>query len=322
VSVVNVAGAAAQRGGALIDSSIVVLGVTPVTNGSVDNSGTYSATCRGAGAGNYCYYWPTAISTGSRVVRFIVASPTPTPTATPTPGPWVKLKDSSYVSTNGLLNKIPLAPVVYDSSDTTEPYFIIGESGVVAAPSVDITSINANAKTGNPEYKAIYTPAPNSMTPSAFLGYVKARKDYKSITSINEITSNGLYVFQGNLSLTSVPAQFDQYNAVVVTSGTISIDSATFNPTQSIVLIGETINFSSAVTAAKGIFIGNTISTGITSNQGLKITGNLIAQSNLINNRLWTNPNRTSVFVVFDPQIYINALPYLSTANYEWKQLQ
>lgn len=322
VNYVDVAGAGAQRGGALRDSSIVVLGVTPVTNGSVDNSGTYSANCRGAGAGNYCYYWPTAINTGSRVVRYIVATPTPTNTPTPTPGPWVKLKDSSYVSRTGIINRIPLAPIAYDSSDTVQPFLIVGEAGVCAAPTINLTSVNTNAKTGDPEYRAIYTPAPYSMTAASFTNYVKSRKEYKTITSMNEITANGLYVFSGNINLSSVPSQFDQYNVVLLTSGTITVNTASFVPTKAVVLVATTINFDPAVTAARGVFIADSVSIGTTSNQGLKITGNLIAQSGLVNNRMWANPNRPSFFISFDPSIYIDALPYLSTANYEWKQLQ
>ncbi len=322
VNYVDVAGAGAQRGGALRDSSIVVLGVTPVTNGSVDNSGTYSANCRGAGAGNYCYYWPTAINTGSRVVRYIVATPTPTNTPTPTPGPWVKIKDSSYVSRAGIINRIPLAPIAYDSSDTVQPFFIVGEAGVCAAPTVDITAVNSNAKTGDPEYKAIYTPAPYSMTAASFTSYVKSRKEYVTITSMDEITASGLYVFNGNVNLSSVPSQFDQYNVVLLTSGTITVNAASFVPTKAVVLVAGTINFDPAVTEARGVFIADSVSIGTTSNQGLKITGNLIAQSGLVNNRLWSNPNRPSFFISFDPSIYIDALPYLSTANYEWKQLQ
>lgn len=249
-------------------------------------------------------------------------TPTRTPTPTPTPGPWSKIKDSSYISANGLNNRIPLVPVAYDASDTTEAFLIVGESGVAAAPALNITAVNANAKTGNPEYRAIYTPASYAMTATSFMGYVKARKEYKTISNMTEITESGLYVYQGNLSLTSVPAQFNQYNIVLIGSGTITVDVASFTPTRSVVLVAPTIAFSSAVTQARGVFIADTATTGTTANQGLKITGNLIAQSGMTNNRMWANPNRPSLFVVFDPAIYVDVLPYLSTANYEWKQLQ
>ena len=69
----------------------------------------------------------------------IPPTPTNTPTPTPTPGPWIKLKNSSFISKNGLKVDIPLLPVLYDADDTTQPFFIIGESGVVGSPSINIT---------------------------------------------------------------------------------------------------------------------------------------------------------------------------------------
>jgi hypothetical protein len=90
--------------------------------------------------------------------------------------------------------------------------------------------------------------------------------------------------------------------------------------------LAQNINFAAAVTQAKGIFIADNIDTGSTANQGLKIIGNLIAQSSLTNNRQWTNLNRPALFIVQDPSkynnFYLDLLPYLSTASYEWRQEQ
>jgi len=119
-------------------------------------------------------------------------------------GPWIKLKDTSFVSPRTLTNLIPLPPTAYDADDTTEQYFIVGKSGVALAPaiSLDISNITLTAKTGNPEYKALYTPGAFSMTPALFLSYVKARKEYKVITSLNEVTESGIYVYNGNVAPT------------------------------------------------------------------------------------------------------------------------
>jgi hypothetical protein len=96
---------------------------------------------------------------------------------------WAKLKDSSFISKNGLFNMTSLTPVAYDADDTTQQYFIVGAAGAVAVPSIaiDVSNIVLTAKTGSPEYKAIYTPA-YSMTPAVFLSYIKARKEYKLLT--------------------------------------------------------------------------------------------------------------------------------------------
>jgi hypothetical protein len=215
--------------------------------------------------------------------------------------------------------------VAYDADDTTQAFHVVGAAGVVAAPSVNITSLNANAKTGNPEYKVNYTPSSYSMTPSNYLNYVRSRKEFKSISTLSDITTSGIYLFDndtGTLDLNSVPAQFNQYDVVLMMEGVVNIDMANFNPTRSIAFVSEAITFSSSSAQATGLFIADVIETGTTTNQGLKINGNLVAQTSLVNGRKWTNQKIPTVFVVFKPDIYLDLLPYLSIANYEWKQLQ
>jgi len=242
-------------------------------------------------------------------------------------GPWIKLKNSSFVSPNNLFNMIALTPDAYDSDDTTEQYFIIGAAGIVVATTVNvnISNVELTTKTGNPEYTDAYTPL-NSFTPATYLSYVKARKEYKVITSVGEITESGVYVFNGDVSISSSVNPFDQpYKIVLIVSGAVTVSSApdnTFTPVGSVGIVATTINFSSSITEASGIFIGNTISTGTNATQGLKIIGNLIAQTSLVNNREWPTTARPSVFIKFDQTKYIDLLPYLSTANYQWRQGQ
>ena len=241
---------------------------------------------------------------------------------------WTKLKDSSYVSTNSLYNLLSLTPVAYDADDTTDQYFIVGNDGVVAAPGIelDISNVTPTAKTGNPEYKVIYTPESYSLTPSSFLSYVRARKEYKVITDLGEITGSGIYVYSGDLAISSNVTPFNQsYKIVLIVSGTVTISAApdnTFTPTGTAALVATTINFDSTITEAHGIFIGRTISTGTNANQGLKIVGNLIAQTTLSNTREWPTTTKPSVFIKFDQAKYISLLPYLSTASYQWRQIQ
>ncbi len=99
---------------------------------------------------------------------------TPTPTATPTPGPYIKLKNSSFVSDNGLKDDIPAVPTAYDADDDGTANFIITQGGIVAAPSVNLTTYNASAKPNPGNWSAAYTPAPFSMTPSNFLNYTES----------------------------------------------------------------------------------------------------------------------------------------------------
>ena len=261
-------------------------------------------------------------------------TPTPTPTSTPTmtptptqaPGAWIKLKDSSFNSTNSLTSKIPYVPAPFDSYDDDDqsPYFIIGSSGLVGAPVINL-GLNASAKTGNPEWKATNLNTSYKMTPALFYSYIKARKEYKKINSLNEITADGIYYYQGTnpLTINSTPTEFNSFKIVLISPGTVNINSDLNGANlKSIAIIADTINFSSSTSQENGIFIANTITTGNNNILGLKINGNLIAQSVFTRERGWADLNRPSVFIVFKPNLYIDLLPYLSTANYEWRQLQ
>jgi hypothetical protein len=68
---------------------------------------------------------------GTPTIVWVTATPTPTPTPTAAPGPWVKLKDTSFFKEERIESYIPASPVPYDADDTTEPYFIIGDGGLV-----------------------------------------------------------------------------------------------------------------------------------------------------------------------------------------------
>ncbi len=302
-------------------SPLVVVGTTPSVAGRAES------TCNGLAAGGSCYVWPwSSWTTGGRTVTFIVATPTPTPTSTPTPtpGPWIKLKNSSFLSRNSLTSQIPLTPVAYDAYDTTQAYFIIGAVGVVGAPAINITTLNPSARTGNPEYKAAYSPT-YLLTPNSYLSYIKTRKQHTVITSLSEITGSGIYVYNGALSINSNSYPFNQpYNIVLISTGTVTVTvpGVIFAPAGSVAIVSSTINFNAVITEANGIFIADNISTGNTTNKGLKIIGNLVAQTSLINGREWTDDNMPSLFIVFDSQKYLDLLPYLSTANYEWRQTQ
>lgn len=253
-----------------------------------------------------------------------VVAPTPTPTQAPSA--WIKLKDSSFISTNSLTSKIPYVPAPFDSYDDDDqsPYFIIGSSGLVGAPVINL-GLNASAKTGNPEWKATNLNTSYKMTPALFYSYIKARKEYKKINSLNEITADGIYYYQGTnpLTINSTPTEFNSFKIVLISPGTVNINSDLNGASlKSIAIIADTINFSSSTSQENGIFIANTITTGNNNILGLKINGNLIAQSVFTRERGWADLNRPSVFIVFKPNIYIDLLPYLSTANYEWRQLQ
>ncbi len=238
------------------------------------------------------------------------------------PNGWVKIKEGSFVSKNSLVQKIPILPIAYDSDDSANPYFLIGDNqsdGVVLAPLINLTLSNPNGKTSSREYYDQYTPT-NSFSISGLINYLKSRKEVKTINNLTEITTDGIYQID-NITIDSIPTVFNQYSLLIIVNNQVNIN-VDFNPTKSISIVSETINFSSSVTQAKGVFIGNTINTGSTVNQGLKIIGNLVVINSLNNQRQWTDPNKPAIFIIYKPQMYLDLLLYLSTAYYDWRQVE
>jgi hypothetical protein len=86
-------------------------------------------------------------------------------------------------------------------------------------------------------------------------------------------------------------------------------------------VLAKDIIIDSSVAGINAILIGQTVSTGV-STTGLKIKGNLINESVLQIDRNQSDGRMPSLFVVFDPKIYLDILPYLSTSTYDWKQIQ
>lgn len=172
-------------------------------------------------------------------------------------------------------------------------------------------------------WSALYNYTPTS-TKDDFLAYAKSKKEYKRITDLSAIDADGIYVWDSASfpTLVSVPEAFNAYNVVlIVPTGSVTIDTQTFAPTKAVALLAASIAFSANTNEAHGIFIAATITTGETTNQGLKIVGNLIhqsASSPFVNERAWADNHKPSLYVVFDPALYIDLLPYLSTSLYQW----
>jgi len=251
---------------------------------------------------------------------------TPTPTTVPADNPWIKIRDSSFYSPASLTNIIPLSITAYDSDDdAAQRYFIMtgsgSDPGLVSNSSTDTGTADVSSR----KWKTDYTQRV-ALAPGLFTQYIKSRKDYHTISDLSLINEDGVYVWQVGIpfpEITSVPAKFNSYNVLLIVSDTVSINMDNFNPTKSIAIMASTIDFSSTVSQATGIFIANDVSLGITDDKGLKINGNLIVtQTGFTNSRQWSDMSKPSLFIVFKPSIYIDLLPYLSTASYQWSQIQ
>ncbi|MEO0070140.1 MAG: hypothetical protein ABIK18_05035 [candidate division WOR-3 bacterium] len=265
---------------------------------------------------------------------FKISSATPTPPATPTPtqGPWIKLKNSSFQSNQSLSELIPSNPIPFDGDAPGHAYFIDndanGEAGVISvqqiSPPTDPQKLSLKGW-----YITNYSPA-FLFNRSDFLTYAQSRKETKLISSLNQLEDKKINIYTGDLTIDNV-SSFNNKKAILVVKeddtgagGTVSFSLSDFTPSQSaIAVIAKEIDFYSGntyVTTAHGIFLAETIKTG-ESQQGLKIKGNLIT-STFDNGRTQQDNRQPSVFIVFDPSFYLNLLPYLSVAKYDWRQLQ
>jgi len=248
-------------------------------------------------------------------------------------GPWYKLKDAS-------LNKIGDHNIIVpqnvnkfidsDTDDTTARYTIINSTNY--DPGIILTT---NSYNPGPSYNPIpdsikkwYIASYDSINQPMidnFYQYVISRKTAKEIDNLTEIYNDGNYIIKSNsLTLSTQPPNYNFVlivrNAVNNDLGDISININDFNSSnKSILILAKNISFSSSVTIASGIFIGQQIAYQNTN--GLKILGNLISKSAVtIQSR--SDNTRPSLFVVFKPQMYLNLLPYLSVSKYDWRQLQ
>jgi len=289
-------------------------------------------------------YWTTnnaCSTTAANSIAINVAAPVPTNVFIKdiyfkNVSSWIKLKNSSFskrsssAPNTSLTNVLPLSIAPYDADDdVNQRYFIMGsDPGLVTASSIDTGTAEVSSK----GWKADYTQS-TSMNPTAFLSYVKSRKKYKTVSDMSSINQDGIYVWSGVLTLNNTNLnQATASKFVLIVDDNVTIDQDKFNignckdatGLKKIAILSKTgtITFSTSTQCAAGIFIAQTIDTGSNSNQGLKIKGNLIALTSLANGRAWADNSQPSVFVVFDPVQYINLLPYLSTASYEWRQLQ
>lgn len=250
---------------------------------------------------------------------------------------WIKLTNSSFVSTktNPIENQIPRFVDKFslnDTTDTTKPVFI---NGAASAGSVLRLTIGNFAGTSFSDPHNWHSPTYDFSTTTTFnreqyLNYIKARKSYKNITNVNtEITEDGIYLFNESTNAVNYAGDTTKKIVLIVpgTGGINIIGNAqgVFNDNNaSITIIAQKINFDSNVKEANGIFIADTINTGINTSQGLKINGNIIATSSLVFEREWSPDQNTqpSLYVVNNPKMYLDLLPYLSTSIYESQQLQ
>ena len=158
-----------------------------------------------------------------------------------------------------------------------------------------------------------------------FISYIKARKKYKKIadwTEINPADTLHLYLIEGDKTITNAEASKDPL--VLIVDGNLTLTDP-FNPAGAkdvaLLVTGE-LRIPDSMSELNGLYIANTVDLG--TGGKLKVIGNLISETPIDMSTRSNGVNNTApaLFVKFDPKYYLTLLPYLSTSNYEWRQLQ
>jgi hypothetical protein len=176
-------------------------------------------------------------------------------------------------------------------------------------------------------------------SPNRYLDYAKTRKDFVRITDLANITNNRVNIIdpqavgQPNDTLTITdPTFLNKSPYVLIVDGNLTINTDfNTNATNSIaIVVTGTLTIGGTVRNANALFFVNNLSlpsAGPPDGEegGLQIVGNLIVYNGLQQidiQRTRTRNERPTVFVVQHIPMYLQLLPYFSTANYEWRGIK
>lgn len=325
---------------------------TTQMNHTYTNSGVYDVhlTCESNGGG-------TQRSCTRRMASYCTTTnietlPTGTPTPTPTPGPWLKVQDASFHGRSFVTTYVPASATSYDTTDrgtcsATNPNplacFNSGEAGAVSIQSSSAEFGTEISKKGWVRRDSTY--ALNTLlTPSSFIEYVKARKDYKTITSLapDQIESNRIHIYTPettvNISNNVIPDLIpDGSGVIIVIDGDLIIDMTTeqgqiFNPDQKAItfVITGTLQIAAATTEMNAIFVTNEVDFAYdyvgAAPTPLKITGNISVMNTpaeLCNeHRTRTDSSKPVCLFQLDyPRQFVPLIDLLSTRTYDWTEL-
>ncbi|KXK10330.1 MAG: hypothetical protein UZ22_OP11002000844 [Microgenomates bacterium OLB23] len=190
------------------------------------------------------------------------------------------------------------------------------------------------------------------MTPESFLDYALARKPINVMNSTAELTNlqkDTINILNANLtiqnytqegqSILDILEDAARTPYVLIIRGDLTVDH-NFNvpnpvtnsplPIAMVVEGGENatgdLNIHHAVETMGGVFIADTLDFSYdTSNSPypLKIKGNVVsyAAANPLERNRIDDATKPSVFVVFDPILYLNIMDLLSIRTYDWSEL-
>lgn len=253
------------------------------------------------------------------------------------PKPWYRLNSASLHKRNAISDAIPSKITPFDSTDTDHKYLTIqnilsqyGVGLITTEGSINIgpyTSEVSETNWSRPKYDI----QPNIRAyMDYFLQYSRKQKKVNIISSVAEIDSNTINIYEATepLSISIFP---NKESYVLLTKSDIIIEdnfSHIVNPQgASIAIISMgTVYIDPDIKEVNGIFIANNFDFAYekdNSPYNLKIDGNLISANEISDLKRGKEPYESaSLYVVFNPQMYIDLIPHLSFFNIGKKEVQ
>jgi hypothetical protein len=223
------------------------------------------------------------------------------------------------------MNVMPIAPTRYDTTDAVPTLTNYGFNTGTDANG----AVTSNAFLGNYTKYSVdrdwhidgYPMASRDVT-SVYLQYVTKRKLTAYVA--NSYPRGSVILVPGG---TTIPAITDlSFTGAVADGGVLFLVGTSGTPgavtlsgnittTTAVGIIAGGITVSPAVSEIDGVFAANIFDTGATTDQGLKIVGNLTAVQTFTNNRKWQDTSRPSVYVQYDIGRQLGLLKNLSIAT-------
>lgn len=183
------------------------------------------------------------------------------------------------------------------------------------------------------------------MTPSSFIEYVKARKDYKTVTALtaDQLETNRIHLFDpettASVATNTIPDMIPNGSGmVIIIDGDMTIDMTSianqaFNPSKKAItfIVTGRLQISSATRELNGIFIANQVDyaydyVGV-STVPLKINGNISIMNtptqlcNEHRGRTDSALKPTCLFQFDYPNQFPPIIDLISTRTYDWTEL-
>jgi len=244
-----------------------------------------------------------------------------------TGGGWFKLSQTSFNSRmSERLNYLPYGITKFDTTNDDSiatKNVNIGTAGNMIRNGGLIVGLPTAPYSSNDWYTSGYIHT-NDISYMKYIDYIKARKDFSTITNtdLSGITESGIYYIKNASVVTLSASRFNGKNVVLIVDEADAQITSNFIPVNgSVAILAKNIKIDQSVTEVDALLIAQTVDTG-SGSSGLKIRGNLIDEAALTIGRTQTDGSKPSLFVIFDPTIYMGVLPYLSTSTYDWRQIQ